>query len=70
MPPELNIYGVYIPGFFGLMLAAYITSLVVRHAASRTGFYAFVWHRAAFDLAVYIIILGIFFSMTRTLVTP
>ncbi|MBC9881416.1 DUF1656 domain-containing protein [Bradyrhizobium sp. INPA01-394B] len=70
MPPELNIYGLYVPGFFGLMLAAYITSLVVRHVASQTGFYALVWHRAAFDLAVYAIILGIFFSLTRMLVAP
>lgn len=70
MLPELNIYGLYIPGFFGLMLVAYITSLIVHRVASRTGFYAFVWHRAAFDLAVYVIILGIFFSLIRASVTP
>ncbi len=63
MPAEIDIYGVYVPGFFGLMLAAYICTSVIRRVAGRTGLYALVWHRALFDLAVYVLVLGAFFAL-------
>ncbi len=63
MPIELDIYGVYLPGFFGLMLAAYIVTLAIRYVASRIGFYSLIWHRAMFDLAIYVLVLGALFSL-------
>ncbi|WP_454685360.1 DUF1656 domain-containing protein [Ancylobacter moscoviensis] len=67
MPMELDIYGVYLPGFFGLMLAAYVTTLLLRYIAGRTGFYALVWHRALFDFAVYLLVLAVFVSFSLKL---
>jgi hypothetical protein len=67
MPYELDIYGVYLPGFFGLMLAAYMATLSIRYLAGRVGFYALVWHRALFDLSVYVLVLGALFSLASKL---
>lgn len=64
---ELDIYGVYLPGFFGLTLAAYVTTLLLRYIAGRTGFYALVWHRALFDFAVYLLVLAVFVSFSLKL---
>ncbi len=55
---ELNIYGVFVPPFLAVMIAALIVAAPVRLALRRLGLYRFVWHRPLFDLAVYIIILG------------
>ncbi len=63
MSVDLDIYGVYLPGFFGTMFAAYVVMLVLRRLAARSGFYALVWHRALFDLAVYVLIVGALFSL-------
>ncbi|GGC65280.1 DUF1656 domain-containing protein [Chelatococcus reniformis] len=68
MPLELDLYGVYLPGVFGLMLAAYLIVRGLRAVAARTGFYALVWHRALFDLAVYVIVLDALFSYTSKLI--
>jgi len=64
MPADLDIHGVYLPGFFGLMLAAYLATLLIRAVAGRLGFYALVWHRALFDLALYLLVLGGLFFLT------
>ncbi|MCO6417324.1 DUF1656 domain-containing protein [Siccirubricoccus sp. KC 17139] len=58
MPLELDIYGIYMPGLFGLMLAAYALLRAVQRVAERAGLYALVWHRPLFDLALYVLILG------------
>ena len=69
MPFELDIGGVYLPGFFGLMLAAYIVTSIISAVASRMGFYTLVWHRALFDLSVYVLVLGALFSLTLKIVS-
>lgn len=63
MLTDLDIYGVYLPGFFAIMLAAYLASVALRFVAGRLGLYAYVWHRALFDLAVYVLILGAFSAL-------
>ncbi len=68
MPLELDISGVYLPGFFGLMLAAYLVTLLLRHVAAWAGLYALVWHRALFDLSLYMLVLGGLFSLTFKLI--
>jgi len=67
MPEELDIYGVYIPGLLALMFATYIVSIAVRRVLAWTGAYALVWHRGLFDLALYVLLLGAMFSLTRWL---
>jgi len=58
MLAEFDIYGVYVPSFLVLMLAAYAVNRALRGVIGRTGFYALVWHRALFDLALYVLVLG------------
>jgi hypothetical protein len=59
MTAELNIYGVFVPALFAWMLIAYGLSLPLRRALAWSGFYRFVWHRPLFDLALYVVLLGI-----------
>ena len=55
---ETNIYGVFVPTLllFGL-LALFLTALLARFFR-QIGLYKYVWHRALFDLLLFIIILG------------
>jgi hypothetical protein len=64
MPAQLDLYGVYMPSFFAIMVVAYIATLAIRFVAGRAGFYALVWHRALFDVALYVVILGAFFVLS------
>lgn len=59
MTAELNIYGVFVPALFAWMLIAYGVSLPLRRVLAWSGFYRFVWHRPLFDLALYVVLLGI-----------
>ncbi|MDB5830849.1 MAG: hypothetical protein JWR14_679 [Caballeronia sp.] len=56
---EIDIYGVYLPAALVLMLVSYLFCLVVTRVFARVGLYRFVWHRSIFDLAIYVIVLGI-----------
>jgi hypothetical protein len=56
---EIDIFGVFVPAVLVLMLIAYLLSLAVRMVFGRIGLYRFVWHRSVFDLAVYVMLLGI-----------
>lgn len=64
MPAEFDIYGVYIPRLLVLILLTLLLSFVVRRALAWIGVYSFVWHRALFDLALYVILLGAVSSFT------
>ncbi|MBB2971489.1 DUF1656 domain-containing protein [Mesorhizobium sp. RMAD-H1] len=65
MPAEFDIYGVYVPRLLVLMLLTLLISFFVRRALAWTGAYALVWHRALFDLALYVILLGALSSFTN-----
>ncbi|MDN7184466.1 DUF1656 domain-containing protein [Caballeronia sp. SEWSISQ10-4 2] len=56
---EIDIYGVFLPAVLILMLVSYLFCLVVTRVFARVGIYRFVWHRSIFDLAIYVIVLGI-----------
>jgi Protein of unknown function (DUF1656) len=56
---EIDISGIFVPAVLVLMLIAYLLSLAVRMVFGRIGLYRFVWHRSVFDLAVYVMLLGI-----------
>lgn len=58
---EVDIYGVFVPTFMVLMLVTYGLSRGLRLVLERSGFYALVWHRALFDLALYVVLLGALF---------
>ena len=56
---ELDIYGVYFPAFAVLAAIAFTLHLSIKRLMDAYGVYRFVWHRALFDLAVYVILLGV-----------
>jgi protein AaeX len=56
---EVNIFGVYVAPFAPMMLAAWGLSLGLQHLGDRFGIGRFVWHRALFNLAVYVIVLSL-----------
>jgi hypothetical protein len=56
---EIDVYGVYLPAVLILMLLSYLLSLALTRLFGRVGLYRFVWHRSIFDLAIYVIVLGL-----------
>ena len=67
MTGELDVYGVFIPALSAWMLIAFLVSLPVRGILARVGFYRLVWHRPLFDLALYIVLLGIVVAVATPL---
>jgi Protein of unknown function (DUF1656) len=59
MTGELDIYGVFVPALGAWMLAAYAMYLLASRVLNWGGVYRYVWHRPLFDLALYVLLLGI-----------
>lgn len=56
---EFDIYGVYVPLFIVAAAIAFVLQLAVRRLLDQLGVYRFVWHRPLFDIAIYVILLGV-----------
>ena len=57
---EFDIYGVYFPAFAVFAAIALLLQVVViNRLLDALGFYRLVWHRALFDLAIYVILVGV-----------
>jgi protein AaeX len=56
---EFDIYGVYFPAFAVYAAIALLLQLAITRLLDTCGFYRLVWHRALFDLTIYIIVLGV-----------
>jgi protein AaeX len=56
---EFDIYGVYFPAFAVYAAIAFALQLAIKRLLDAYGVYRFVWHRALFDLAMYVILLGV-----------
>ena len=56
---EFDIYGVYFPAFAVFAAIALMLQLVLNRLLRTFGVYRWVWHRALFDLAIYVILLGV-----------
>ena len=56
---EFDIYGVYFPAFAVFAGIAFLLQVVIKRLLDASGFYRSVWHRALFDLAIYVILLGV-----------
>jgi len=57
---EFDVYGVYFPAFaIFAAIALLLQIFVINRLLRAIGFYRWVWHRALFDLAVYVILLGV-----------
>ena len=55
---EINIGGVYVPAALVWAGAAFVLSLLVERVLARTGCYRLVWHRALFELGIFVILWG------------
>jgi Protein of unknown function (DUF1656) len=53
---ELNFGGVFVPAALIWAAAAFVLLSLIGRVLSRTGFYGLVWHRALFDVAVFVIL--------------
>jgi hypothetical protein len=56
---EFDIYGVYFPAFAVFAAIAFLLKVVIKRLLDASGFYRSVWHRALFDLAIYVILFGV-----------
>jgi hypothetical protein len=56
---ELDIYGVYVPIFVAVATVAFLLQILLKRVLDACGLYRFLWHRALFDLAIYVILLGL-----------
>lgn len=59
MRADLDVYGVFVPSLLLGIVTAYVLASVVSRLFQRAGLYRFVWHRALFDFAVFISLLGV-----------
>ena len=55
---ELDIYGVLVPALLLWLIVAYVLSATVSRMTQHFGLYRLVWHRALFNLALYVCLLG------------
>jgi hypothetical protein len=68
MTGEFDIYGVFVPALGAWVLLAYAIFLLTSRVLNWGGIYRYVWHRPLFDLALYVLLLGIIvFLATRLL---
>lgn len=58
MTHEIDLYGVFVPDLLVWGLVAYGITVLLRRLLARIGAYRLVWHRALFDAALYVILLG------------
>ncbi len=55
---EIDVFGVLVPALLLWLLVTFALCALLRPVLQRTGLYRFVWHRALFDLAVFVCLLG------------
>ncbi|MBR0874204.1 DUF1656 domain-containing protein [Bradyrhizobium tropiciagri] len=55
---ELDIYGVLVPALLLWLIVAYALSVIVSRIMQRFDLYRLVWHRALFNFALYVCLLG------------
>jgi protein AaeX len=67
---EISIGGVYVPSLLIWGLVALALNLVLRRLLAAIGFYRLVWHRALFDLALFIIVLAGVVGASARLLEP
>jgi hypothetical protein len=55
---SVEFLGFYLPPLMHSAGAAFVGFAVLRLLLERSGFYRFVWHRALFNLALYVLLMG------------
>jgi hypothetical protein len=63
---DIDVFGFYVPSIAAWALLALVPFLVLRWLLGISGLYRFIWHRALFNLALYLLLVsGIFLSGGR-----
>jgi uncharacterized protein DUF1656 len=70
MVSEIDVYGVFIPSLLVWVVAALPLTAGLRRLLRWFGFYRLVWHRALFDLALLVIVLGVVVAVSAREVAP
>jgi hypothetical protein len=55
---EIDVLGVLAPSLLLWLLVSYALCAMLRPVLRRTGLYRLVWHRALFDLSLFVCLLG------------
>jgi hypothetical protein len=55
---EFDLCGLLVPALLVWLAVTYAIGALLRPLLERSGLYRFVWHRALFDLALYVCLLG------------
>jgi len=55
---DIDLSGILMPSLLLWLAITYALSALLRPLLERTGIYRLVWHRALFDLALYVCLLG------------
>lgn len=58
MTHEIDLYGVFVPDLLVWVVVAFLLNVVLRRLLALAGFYRLVWHRALFDVALFVLVLG------------
>lgn len=58
MKYQIDLFGVLLPSLMLWLVITYAIGALLRQLLERAGVYRFVWHRALFDLALYVCLLG------------
>lgn len=64
---SIDICGVFVPALFAWLVIAYGFHLLATRTLQARGAYQFVWHRPLFDIALYVMLLGIVVAITHWL---
>lgn len=67
MMEEIDLYGVFLPSLLVWMVFAFMILLLLRRVLTALGVYTYVWHRPLFDIALYVITVGVVIATARTL---
>jgi hypothetical protein len=70
MVSEIDVYGVFVPSLLVWVGAALPLTAGLRRLLRWFGFYRLVWHRALFDLALLVIVLGVVVAVSAHEVAP
>ena len=55
---DIDVFGFYVPSIAAWALLALVPFLLLRWLLFTSGLYRFIWHRALFNLALYVLILS------------
>ncbi|MCK1285961.1 DUF1656 domain-containing protein [Bradyrhizobium sp. 44] len=55
----IDIYGVLVPALLLWIIIAFALSALLRRFMQRFDLYRLVWHRALFDFAIFVCLLGV-----------